>query len=99
MKSEATKRMAFEMYLEGLGFRAIGRILKISYATVFQWIKKWGENLELPKRTEAISVVELDEIHTYVAQKKTTDGYGLLLIDMEKGFSLLSVATVQHKQA
>ena len=98
VKSEATKRMAFEMYLEGVGFRSIGRILNISYATVFQWIKKWGENLELPKRNEAISVVELDEMHTYVSRKKTTDGYGLLLIDMEKDFSLLSVATVQHKQ-
>jgi len=98
VKSEETKRLAFEMYLEGLGFRAIGRVLKISYVTVFQWVKKWGEQLELPKRNEAISVVELDEMHTYVSQKKTTDGYGLLLIDMENSFSLLSVATAQHKQ-
>jgi len=70
VKSEETKRLAFEMYLEGVGFRAIGRILKISYTTVFQWIKKWGEQLELPKRNEGIVVVELDEIHTYVSQKK-----------------------------
>jgi len=98
VKSVEIKRLAFEMYLEGLGFRSIGRILKISYGTVFSWIKKWGENLELPKRNEAISVVELDEMHTYVTQKKTTDGYGLLLIDMGKGFSLLSVATAQRKQ-
>jgi transposase-like protein len=92
------RRLAFEMYLEGLGFRAIGRILKISHVTVFQWVKKWGENLELPKRSEAIEIVELDEMHTYVSQKKTTDGYGLLLIDMEKGLSLLSVETAQQKQ-
>jgi transposase-like protein len=98
IKSSETKRLAFEMYLEGLGFRAIGRILKISYVTVFQWVKKWGENLELPKRNEAIAVVELDEMHTYVSQKKTIDGYGLLLIDMENGLSLLSVATARQKQ-
>jgi len=90
--------MAFEMYLEGLGFRAIGRILKISYGTVYQWVKKWGSNLELPKRNEAIEVVELDEMHTYVGRKKTTDGYGLLLIDMENGLSLLSVGTGRQKQ-
>ena len=70
VKSQETKRMAFEMYLEGLGFRAIGRILKISHVTVFQWVKKWGATLELPKREEAIEVVELDEMHTYVSQKK-----------------------------
>ena len=85
------------MYLEGVGFISIGRILKISYTTVFQRIKKWGEQLELPKRNEEIVVVELGKMHTYVSQKKTTDGYGLLLIDMEKGLSLLSVATAQYK--
>jgi transposase len=86
------------MYLEGLGFRAIGRILNISYGTVYQWVKKWGSNLELPKRNEAIDIVELDEMHTYVCSKKTTDGYGLLLIDMENGLSLLSVGTGQQQQ-
>jgi len=98
VKSSDTRRLAFEMYLEGLGFRAIGRILKISYVTAFQWVKKWGENLELPKRNEAIEVVELDEMHTYVSQKKATDGYGLLLIDMENGLSLLSVATALRQR-
>lgn len=39
VKSKETKRLALEMYLEGLGFRAIGRILKISYGTVYQWVK------------------------------------------------------------
>jgi transposase-like protein len=98
LKSDETKRLAFEMYLEGLGFRSIGRILKISYGTVYQWILKWGKNLELPKRNEPIEVVELDELHTYVSQKKTTAGYGLLLIDMESGLSLLSVAIGERKQ-
>ena len=98
VKPAATRRLAFEMYLEGLGFRAIGRILKISYGTVYQWIKKWGGQLELPKRNEEITVVELDEMHTYVGSKKTTDGYGLLLIDMENGLSLLSVETGLQKR-
>jgi hypothetical protein len=90
--------MAFEMYLEGLGFRAIGRLLRISYGTVFQWIKNWEKQIELPKRNEQIEIVELDEMHTYVGRKKTTGGYGLLLIDMESGLSLLSVATGQQQQ-
>jgi transposase-like protein len=98
VKSADTKRLAFEMYLEGLGFRSTGRILKISYGTVYQWIKKWGSNMTLPKRKEEIEVVELDEMHTYVGRKKTIVGYGLLLIDMENGFSLLSVGTGRQKQ-
>jgi len=98
IKSVDTKRLAFEMYLEGLGFRAIGRLLKISYGTVYQWIKKWGSSVRLPKRNGEVEFVELDEMHTYVGRKKTTNGYGLLLIDMESGLSLLSVETGQQKR-
>jgi transposase-like protein len=98
VKPTETRRMAFEMYLEGLGFRAIGRLLRISYGTVYQWVKNWEQQVELPKRNEQIEVVELDEMHSYVGRKKTTDGYGLLLIDMENGLSLLSAATGQPKQ-
>ena len=97
-KSDETKRLAFEMYLEGLGFRAIGRILRISYGIVYYWIRIWGKNLELPKRNEPIEVVELDELHSYVGQKKTTAGYGLLLIDIERNISILSVGTGRRKQ-
>ena len=92
-KSDETKRLAFEMYLEGLGFRAIGRVLKISYGIVYYWVRRWGKNSELPKRNDAIKVVELDELHSYVGQKKTTAGYGLLLIDIGSGISILSAGT------
>ena len=91
IKSKETKRLALSMYLEGLGFRSIGRILNISHGTVYQWVKRWGEQVELPRSGEVSEIVELDEIHTYVESKKTTDGYGLLLIDLANGLSLLSV--------
>ena len=65
VKSEETRRMALEMYLEGVGFRSIGRLLRISFGTVYQWIKKWGEQVDLSIRTESISIVELDELHSY----------------------------------
>jgi transposase len=76
-KPEEVRRMALELYLEGLGFRAIGRVLKISYGTVYKWIKKWGEKASLPvKQQEEVKKLELDEIHTYIGSKKTTVGYG-----------------------
>ena len=98
VKSKEVRRLALEMYLEGLGFRSIGRILKISYGTVYLWIKEWGNKVSLPHRNESVEYVELDEIHTYVASKKTTVGYGLLLIDLESGLSLLSAETALGKQ-
>jgi transposase-like protein len=42
VKSVEVKRLALSMYLEGLGFKSIGRVLKISYGTVYAWVKAWG---------------------------------------------------------
>ena len=47
------------------------------------------KKLKLRKET----IVNLDEMHTYIGSKKTTVGYGLLLIDLENDLSLLSVGT------
>ena len=79
-------------------FGGIGRILNISFGTVYQWIKKLDEKVDLPVRSEPVSIVELDEMHSYVAQKKTIDGHGLLLIDFQSGSSLLSAETAPRPQ-
>lgn len=99
VKSPEQKRLALEMYLEGLGFRSIGRILRISYGTVYQWVKEWGSKVELPSNNKPVALVELDEMHSYVGSKKTTVGYGLLLIDLQNGSSLLCAEQEAHKLA
>lgn len=99
VKSLKTRRLALEMYLEGLGFRAIGRILKISYGTVYQWVKAWGSKASLLKSSQPVKVIEIDELHTYVQSKKTTAGSGLLLIDLGNASSRMYVGTAQHRQA
>jgi transposase len=45
-------------------------VLKISYGTVYQWVKKYGEKKELPQKKEPVKIVELDEMHTCAGQKK-----------------------------
>lgn len=76
VKSEEIRRLALEMYLEGLGFRAIGGVLKISYGTVYQWIKEWGSKVGLAKSAEPVGVGKVDEMRSYVGSKK-------LLLDMD----------------
>jgi transposase len=76
------KRQALELYLEGLGFRSIGRFLKCSHVAVYHWIKAHGESIESIRSTTHVDVVEMDEMHTYIGSKKTIAGSGLLLIDM-----------------
>ncbi len=89
------------MYLEGLGYRSIGRILNFSHVAVYNWIKQYAQavgDLVPEESGSGLKVVELDELHTYVGSKKTTDGYGLLLIDLQSDLSLLSVETGLLKQ-
>ena len=81
-KPPELKRLALQLYLEGLGFRSIERVLKVSNVSVMNWIKSFGQQLEEIKRRgeESIDTVEMDELHTYISRKKTTVGYGWLLI-------------------
>ncbi|MFT4967219.1 MAG: hypothetical protein ACI9CD_000218, partial [Candidatus Deianiraeaceae bacterium] len=51
---------------------------------------KFGQKAKELRKNDEISVVEIDEMHTYIGSKKTQLGYGLLLIDMEKDSSILS---------
>ncbi|WP_319506211.1 IS1 family transposase [uncultured Methanolobus sp.] len=68
--SMSVKRQALQLYLEGLGFRSIGRFLGVSHVSVQKWIRKFGSELEDLKSENEISVVEIDEMHTYIGNKK-----------------------------
>ncbi len=73
--------MVIKAYLNGFGFRAIGRIENISHVLVFKWIKKLGTKLEKLKGTNPpdqtiIQLLEADELFTYVG-KKTKSGKDL----------------------
>jgi transposase len=70
------RRQALQLYLEGLGLRAIGRLLGVSHVAVYRWIQAHGEALEGLRSEAGIEVVEMDEMHTYIGSKK-------LLLDMD----------------
>jgi len=91
-KDKSLKRFALELYLEGLGFRSIARLIKVSHVSVFNWIKQYGQSLELLQNDHNICVTEIDEMHSYVGSKKTLSGSGLLLIDMQKNSSISMLA-------
>ena|SRR5579872_3577814 len=76
-----TKRRAIQLYLEGLGFRAIGRVLGMSNTTVLNWVRDLGEKLEALKSEQPahVGIMELDELCTFVGQKNERFGSGLLL--------------------
>ncbi len=92
------KRQALILYLEGLGFRSIGRLLKCSHVAVYNWIKVQGESIDTIRSRGKVEVIELDEMHTYIGSKKTIAGSGLLLIDMENNSSIVKLVPAIQKQ-
>jgi transposase-like protein len=60
------KRRALHLYLEGMGFNAISRVLKVSDVSVLKWIRKFGKEVEYLKDDTTVSTVEMDELYTFV---------------------------------
>jgi transposase-like protein len=96
-KPKKLKRFALEMYLEGIGFRSIARLLKVSNVSVLKWIRDFGEKIVNYKSEYNAKIVEIDELHTYINRKKTIAGYGLLLIDMGKDSSTAYLVVEEPK--
>jgi len=76
------KSVALCLYLHGLSFRAIGKIIKVHYSAVYRYIRKYAEaNYEKPEPPkDAAIVLELDEMWHYLHDKKTNSGYGRLIV-------------------
>ena len=98
-KPNSLKKQALQMYLEGLGFRSIERILKVSNVSVLNWIKSFGKQIEEYRRTEGdLEIIEMDELHTYIGEKKTIAGSGFLLIGLGENSSISLLVQGERKQ-
>ena len=63
--------------LEGMGMRAIGRVLGIHHKTVSRWLVRASQALPAnPLQTEACSFIEIDELCTFIAKKNLNVGSG-----------------------
>ena len=82
----ATKKLALHMYLEGLGFRAIGRILGVSNVAVLKWVREAAQKIEEIHKQQAkpsfTPVIELDEMWHYVGKKNKNSGSDWLMIEI-----------------
>ena len=91
------RRFGLAMYLEGLGFHSIARLLNVSHVSVMNWVKKYGSELSKIRNPKPVQVMELDELHSYVGRKKTINGFGLLLIEGREN-SLISLLGIEEQK-
>ena len=66
------RQQAVKMYVEGMNYRRIGRLLGVDHVTVMLWVKAHADGLpnDITEPSPA-GIIELDELYTFVGQKKT----------------------------
>ena len=78
---EQTKLTACLLYINGLSFRTIARLLHTSATSVLSWVRKFAlqhyENLQ--PNSKAV-VIQLDEMWHFLHLKKTNFGYGKFIV-------------------
>lgn len=67
---DGTKEMAVRLYLEGMSFRGVGKVLCVHYLSVLNWVNAHAASL--PQQVTdgtPTQTVETDELYTFVGQK------------------------------
>ena len=69
---EGMRQQAIQWYVDGMNFRRIARHLGVHHQTVINWINAHIATLpQTPPLPEEVSVVEQDELFTFIGSKKT----------------------------
>jgi transposase-like protein len=68
---ESTREEAAKMYVDGGNLRRIARHLKIAPRTVALWMTDAAEALPNAPMPETVKDAEMDEIFTFIGDKKT----------------------------
>ncbi|MEM1369702.1 MAG: IS1 family transposase [Cyanobacteria bacterium P01_H01_bin.15] len=93
--SDWSKRLCLRMSVNGLGFRAIERVIEVAHSTVINWLAQVGERLPDADAPEAIPQVgELDELETFGGRKRDKVWIGTVVDHFQSG--LLGWAVGDH---
>jgi len=68
---ESLRQQAVAMYVDGMNLRRIARHLKIHHRTVSLWVKSHAEKLPPTPVPAEVHTAELDEMYTFIGDKKT----------------------------
>lgn len=69
---DAIRQQALRLYADGMNLRRIGRHLGVVHQTVANWVNAYASSLpDQPPQPASVTVVEQDELYTFVEAKKT----------------------------
>ncbi len=80
------KRQAIHLYLEGYKPVYIAKILKVSYVSIYKWIKGYGDNIKKDRASiKRIKIERMKNIANHFKEEDSKDdSNGYLFIDLKK---------------
>lgn len=92
------KQLCLKMYLNGMGFRAIARVTEIDHTTIINWVAEAGELLsDDPQDSEIPEIAEIDELQTFVGNKKNKLWIWTVVNHKKKGILLGNMGDRSHQ--
>ncbi|MDX1917521.1 MAG: hypothetical protein SFT81_00035 [Candidatus Caenarcaniphilales bacterium] len=88
--------MAIQLYLEGVGLRATGRVIGGHGSSVMRWVCKAAEFLSEPNPKAAL-VVKVDELCAKIGEKNEKFGFGLLYARSREGYWVSKLVVGERK--
>lgn len=71
---------ALQLYLQGMGYRQIERILGVSHVTVMKWVKQYFN--QVPQRHHEgveFEIMNIDDLSKYMQKRENLENYGYVL--------------------
>lgn len=81
---------ALQLYLEGLSYREIERIIGVSHVTVSSWIRKF--NIKRPPHSEfhtSYKVFKQSELIEFVKNEENLNGAGLIITEFGDKYMMI----------
>ncbi|AOZ98750.1 transposase [Flavobacterium commune] len=81
---------ALQLYLEGLSYREIERIIGVSHVSISNWIKSF--NIKKPVNTNyhpTYKILNHLELVEYIKNKETISGAGMIITELGDKFMLI----------
>ncbi|WP_162910574.1 helix-turn-helix domain-containing protein [Hymenobacter oligotrophus] len=88
---------ALQLYIEGVSYREIERLLGVSHVSVMNWVKKYG--VKAPRQTEyhpTYQILNQKELTTFFQDTKNMKGAGLVVTELGDKFMLIRWERFKH---
>ncbi len=91
------KQLCLKMYLNGMGLRGIERVTEIHHTTILNWIREVGMKLpDTPEEDEIPEITEIDELQTFIGNKKNKIWIGSVVNHWKPGILLWTIGDLEE---